>query len=208
MGRPDPAETDDLCLVYALRCLGNGLYEGEHNNDALSVREIELSTMRRIEAPEEALLRVQQSIAACYGELGRTADGLELERHIYKRMLALNGIDSSTTLISATCLAMSLVDSERWVEAKGLTRKLIPVARRTLGRDHECTLKLDGALSQAICRDDGSSLSELRKAVSITEEGSRRARRVYGDEHPDTKMLLEKLQEARAALARRTPSPP
>jgi hypothetical protein len=59
-----------------------------------------------------------------------------------------------------------------------------------------------------VCRDAGSSLSELRKAVSITEEGSRRARRVYGDEHPDTMVLFADLQEARATLARRTPSPP
>ena len=135
-----------------------------------------------------------------------------MERHIYKRMVTLKGIDEmiddTTTLISGTCLAMSLVECERWVEAKALTRKLIPAARRTLGRDHECTLKLGSSLSKALCRDAGSSLSELRKAVSITEEGSRRARRVYGDEHPDTMVLFADLQEARATLARRTPSPP
>ena len=79
-------------------------------------------------------------------------------------------------------------------------------ARRTLGRDHEWTLKLESALSEAIYRDDAAPLSELRQAVSMCEEGYERARRVYGDAHPLTEELAEALDEAREELAHKTQS--
>ena len=93
---------------------------------------------------------------------------------------------------------------ERWAEAKSLVRKVMPHARRILGRVHENTLKLEGTLLEAIHWDDSSSLDELRKAISMCEDAIRRARRVYGDEHPLTMRLARDLDEAREELARRT----
>ena len=41
--------------------LGNGLHLAEHYEDALTVREAELATMRRHSAPEENVLIAQSS---------------------------------------------------------------------------------------------------------------------------------------------------
>ena len=79
--------------------------------------------------------------------------------------------------------------------------------RSTLGRDHETTVGLEGALLEAIHQDNSSSLDELRKAISHAADGCRRARRVYGDEHPLAMQLAGDLNDAREALARRTPPP-
>ena len=82
----------------------------------------------------------------------------------------------------------------------------MPAARRSIGRDEEYTLKLEKALLKATHEDKGSSLDELRKAISMCEDGCRRARRVYGDSHPITAELARELDLAREELAERTQS--
>ena len=73
-------------------------------------------------------------------------------------------------------------------------------------QDEEYTLKLEKALLKATHEDKGSSLDELRKAISMCEDGCRRARRVYGDSHPITAELARELDLAREELAERTQS--
>ena len=85
-------------------------------------------------------------------------------------------------------------------------RKVLPAARRALGRVHETTVGLEGALLEAIYQDNSSSLDELRKAISHAAEGCQRARRVYGDEHPLMMQLARDLNDAREALAERAQS--
>ena len=109
-------------------------------------------------------------------------------------------------MLSALNLGLSLNALKHRAEAKSLVRKALPAARRTLGRDHEWTLKLESALSEAFYRDDSASTSELRHSVSMCEDGYERARRVYGDAHPLTEELADALDEAREELARRTQS--
>ena len=109
-------------------------------------------------------------------------------------------------MLSALNLGLSLNALKHRAEAKSLVRKALPAARRTLGRDHEWTLKLESALSEAFYRDDSASTSELRQSVSMCEDGYERARRVYGDAHPLTEELAEVLDDARGNLAGRTQS--
>ena len=52
LGRP---ETDQL-YGMAMNLLGNGLFAAKHHEDALTVREAELSTMRRLGASEDSML--------------------------------------------------------------------------------------------------------------------------------------------------------
>ena len=56
--------------------------------------------------------------------------------------------------------------------------------------------------------DDGATLDDLRKAVTMLEENERIARRVMGGAHPTTKNLENELQDARAALRACEETPP
>ena len=61
--------------------------------------------------------------------------------------------------------------------------------------------------AEALYKDDGATLGDLREAVETLEEAESVARRVLGGAHPLVGGIEAVLQEARAALrARETPS--
>ena len=82
-------------------------------------------------------------------------------------------------------------------------RKTIPVARRVLGESDDTTLRMRWAYGEALYKVEGTTLDNLRKAVTTLEDTERTARRVLGSAHPTTMGIEEDLQNARAALAAR-----
>jgi tetratricopeptide (TPR) repeat protein len=195
LGGPD---NDDR--VDAMTELGNGLYAASHFEDALSVREALLSTMRRIGADEDILLDAQSNVASAYADLGQLEKALSMERDIYSDSVQLLGEDHEDTSISANNLACTLCQLSRFEETKSLLRKTIPVARRTLGEIKDTTLTMRKAFAEALYRDPGATLADLREAVTTLEEIERTARRVLGDAHPITEEIEGELQDARDAL--------
>ena len=81
------------------------------------------------------------------------------------------------------------------------------MARRVLGESHGFTLKMRANYALALCKDADATLDDLREAVTIFEEIEPTARRVMGGTHPITTGIELQLRNARAALARETPSP-
>ena len=57
--------------------LGNGLSDGEHHEDALSVREAELAMLRRLGAPEGGIPRNAGQSCETYRALGTARTGLQ-----------------------------------------------------------------------------------------------------------------------------------
>ncbi len=107
---------------------------------------------------------------------------------------------------SANNLAGSLIRLERFEEVKVLMRKMIPVARRTLGEGHRLTLKMRKCYAGAFILDADASLDNLHEAVSTLEDTVRIARRVFGKSHPLVADMERALREAHAILrARETP---
>ena len=101
---------------------------------------------------------------------------------------------------------MSLLQQQRYTEARSLLRKEIPVARRVLGEVHDLTLKMKQIYARALYEDDEATLDDLRESVTTLEDTERTARRVLGGAHPTTTGIENTLQYARAALrARETP---
>ena len=204
VGRPER----NWARSKAMTVLGNGLYEANHDEDALTVRETKLSMELRLGAPEENILVAQSNLANTYQVLGRREEALQLKRDVYSGRLKLSGEEHRNTLIAASNYANSLVRLERFKEAKSLLRKMMPVARRVLGESHELTLKMRWHYARAIYEDDGATLDDLREAVATLEDAGRVARRVLGGTHPTTGGIEGAQQEARAALrTRETPSP-
>ena len=129
-----------------------------------------------------------------------------MRRDAYSGNRKLYGEEHNDTLISANNYALSLIDLQRPQEAKSLMRKLLPVARRALGKDDETTLRMRDYYAVALYKDPNATLDHLREAVTTLEDLERNARRVLGSAHPVTLTFEDDLRDARAALrARETP---
>ena len=114
---------------------------------------------------------------------------------------------AATASIAASNYASSLVDLQRFEEAKSLLRKMMPVARRVLGEYYDTTLRMKWNYAEMLYKDEGATLDDLHKAVTTLEDAAPGARRVLGAAHPLTQSLEDELRKARAALrARGTPS--
>ena len=130
-----------------------------------------------------------------------------MEQQVYSGRLKLNGEENQSTIRAALNYASSLSCLRRFKEARTLMRKTLPVARRVLEESHDLTLKVRWNYAMALYKDDGATLSDLRKAVQTLEEIERTARRVLGGAHPTTTGIEAALREAREALrAREAPS--
>ena len=77
-------------------------------------------------------------------------------------------------------------------------RKYITISRRSLGEDHIHTLRARAHLADALMDDHN-----FQETVAIYEDVCRRSLRVLGESHPDSRIFLSKLLQARAKLAAR-----
>jgi len=204
VGRP---ETDDS-RRSAMTQLGNGLDAVNHYEDALSVREAELSMERRVGDSEEAILLTLGNLANSYRRLGRTTEAANIYRDVYSGRLKLLGEEHRETLGAAGNYATSLIDVHRYAEAKHLMRKSIPVARRVLGESNTLTLAMRRNYAQTLCTDPSATLDDLREAVTTLEDVGRIARRVFGGAHPLTVGFEQALRYGARVALRARESPP
>ena len=182
----------DRIRGLAMNMLGDGLFKADHHEDALSVYEAQLSMLRRLGGPgsERSILITQGNLATIYRELGLHEKALRLRRDVCFGFLKLNGEDHRDTLIAANNYAMNLLDLRRFKEAKRVLRKVIPVALRVLGAEHNLTLSLREDLCRAtLCGD--SSANERRDALKMLEDTLGVMRRVLGPQHPTTQRVQQ-----------------
>ena len=187
----------------AMNLLGNGLSAAGRHEDALSVREAELATLRRLGASEDRILGAQGNIATTYEKVGRLDEALPLRQEVYSGHLKLHGEEDGETLLSANNYAVSLIGLQRFKEAKSLFRKTMPVARHSLGEGHITTLWMRLNYAHPLYHDAAATLDDLREAVTTLEEIERTAQRVLGGANPTTKSIERSLQEARSFLRAR-----
>ena len=203
VGRPE----EDVARRMAMSTLGNGLHEAGHLEDALSVRETELSMMRRVGDANGALI-AQGNLALTYARCGRRPEALRLRQEVYSGRVKLDGEEHESTLRAANNYASSLLDLRRFKEAKTLLHKTMPVARRVLGESHHVTLTTRKVYAGVLYLDPSATLDDLREAVTTLEETERTARRVLGGVHPVTVQIEKELRNARAALRAREDAEP
>jgi len=202
VGRPET----DQARCMAMTELGNGLCDAGHDEDALSVREADLAMRLRLGASDFNLLIVQGNLAISYEKLGRNEEALRMSRDVYSRSLKLHGEENVETLRAAYNHAYYLCSLQRYAEARSLLRRTLPVVRRVLGEGHRLTFKMRWKYGDALYKDTGATLDDLREALTALEEAERTARRVFGGAHPDITGIEDSLRYARAALrARETP---
>jgi len=184
----------------AMTQLGNGLSLTGREEEALSVQEAELSTDRRLGAPEEDLLTAQSNLAITYEKLGRLEPALRFKRDVYLGCLKLYGKQDKETLLAANNYASLLKKLSRLEEAKSLLRKSIPAARRVLGESNETTFRMRWVYAQTLYADTSATLDDIREAVTTLEDTARTSRRVLGGTHPLVAQIEQSLRHSRAAL--------
>ena len=91
----------------------------------------------------------------------------------------------------------------RFKEAKSLTRKTIPVARRVLGENHERTLALRWIYANTLSMNESATVADLREAVTTLKSVEMSYKRVFGASHPETQKVQNVLNSAQATLAAR-----
>ena len=202
LGRPEIDQTRHM----AMNILGSGLSEVTLHEDALTVQEAQLATMRRLGVSAESLLFVQGNLASTYEELGRLKEALYLRQKVYSGHLKFHGEEDEDTIREAYNYANSLNRLQRFDETKSLLLKTMPVARRVLGESYDLTLRIRAYYAQALYRDAGATLDDLREAVATLEETERTTRRVFGGAHPLVVAIEQSLRNSRAVLDARQPS--
>ena len=188
--------------------LGNALVTSRPE-DALPVLEADLALRRRYWSyDEELVLTTQTGLANCLAKIGRRDEALVLEREICARRVATLGISNERTLVTGMNLASSLLDTKNFDETTHLLRdQLLPVARRSLGADHNLTLGISKNLANALLLNPDSTRDDLLEAETILQDVVQRRRRAFGPTHPrtvdaETNLSIVASIVARAKLAR------
>ena len=202
VGRPEADKVRMSAMNELASCLG----AGNHHEAALSVKETELSILRRVGVPESNILISQGNLAGTYQSLGRDQEALRMKRDVYSGWLKLNGREDRETLLAANNYASTLLSLKRFKEGKTLLRRITPVARRVFGESDELMLKMRLAYAGSIYFDAAATLDDLHEAVTTLEETERIARRVFGGAHPLTTVIERQLRASRATLSARDAS--
>ena len=84
-----------------MNLLGNGLAAADHDEEALLVKEAELSMLQRLGVSEGAILTVQTNLACTYYNLGRFNEASSMERAVYSGESKLYGEENERTLVTA-----------------------------------------------------------------------------------------------------------
>jgi hypothetical protein len=188
--------------------LGNGLYSADRFEEALCVEGARLSTMRRLGASENNILIVQSNLASTYGCLGRLEDASRVHRDVYSGWVNLVGEEDERTLSAGYNYAVTLIEQERFEEAKLLLHRAMPVARRVLGDSSQLRLRIRERYARVLYKDPAATLDDLREAVTAIDDLVRDSRRVVGGAHPLHGSLERDLARARAALRARDETAP
>ena len=118
--------------------------------------------------------------------------------------MKLYGENHQETIWSAGYLANSLYRTRRFDEGKALLRKVIPVARRVLGKGNIDVVRLRWSYGCFLYRAPDATLDDIREAVATLEETYGTVRRVFGAEHSYTREMDPKdIRFARAELRAR-----
>ena len=138
--------------------------------------------------------------------------------------MATYGASHENTILSGTNLAISLLKLDLWDEARSFScDQLLPVARQSLGADHDLTLRTRQNIANALAdnpertRDNPRSNQhrsvarrrplfylntgdDRLEAESMAQDLIRRRRRIWGPAHPEALRAEVLLSNVRSTL--------
>jgi len=185
---------------------GRGPAEVGRDEDALIVREADLSLMRRVGASKADILIAQANLGNTYERLGRYNESLSTAREVYAGFNSIYGNCDTRTLMAASNLVYQLQTQGKHTEAVSTLRKPLSDARRALGDDHDITLSLSALLGDSLVPVGTSpTANDLREAIAMREDLCKRTRRLLGGAHPTTQKRQRALDATRCYLAHHFP---
>ena len=149
-----------------------------------------------------ASINTQSNLANSYQMLGRYDEALRMRREVYSGTYRIYGEDSYDALVETLNLALVLRDTGNNPEAKELLRARIPVAERSLGREHYVYFRLCWAYANTLGDAADATFDDLVQAEALLDDTYTRFRRVMGDGHPYTAKIHDCLLATREDLAR------
>merc|ERR1712129_328270 len=171
--------------------------------EALPVLEASLALRRRRwSSDENQILIAQGNVASCLADLGRNDEALVLKREVFARYVAVLGASHERTIQSGCNVAVSMKKLGQWEETRQFVRnQLLPEARRSLGSNHDSTLRIHQILANALRFDPEHTRDDLLEAEAILQDVAQRRRLVFGPAHPETRRTDTNLSKTRAQLS-------
>ena len=146
------------------------------------------------------------NIAHIYERQGKNEESLRLKRECYDVFRAEVGDGRQyheETFGTAFNLAIALHNNLKFAEAQKLLRERIPDCERSLGRNHELSLRFPWLYANCLCDNVDASLADLVEAVDVLESVVKSWKRVMGERHPEMANVLNASQRAREQLRNR-----
>ncbi len=180
----------DKCRLNAIQNLGQALLEGSRDEEALSVFRTQEAFLR-LRGENSLASDIQHYIAICLEKLGRFEDALVMKRQVLNFRLRSYGKSHIHTLMALNNLAGALKMSGKPWEAVRFLRIYIPIATSSMGPEHVLTIRMRKSLVKTIFTMHFTGVSdsneELFEAQAIIEDLLPMTRRVFGDDHPETR---------------------
>ena len=193
LGRPEA----DAVRCDAMTALGNALCESRPK-EALPVLEDTVVFFRRL--GKHSILNPNfDSLAICYGKLGRHKEAVRVQRKVYEAILRHHGAENLETIRAVNNLSHFLNNKGSFAEVLELTSQYGPIAKRVLGADRLTYILLTWNRARAL-QGRGGSRADIIAAVSLLEDALQRTTRVFGPQHPRTRDNTERLENARMGL--------
>ncbi len=187
----------------ALRELGMALNECDQHEDALVLMQCRLKIIKswwpQLEGRELLECQVnyageQTNLANILGSLGRDDEACGIHRESFGILKRHIGGEAPQTITVALNLASSLKVTRHFQEARKLLEEMLPVSRKVMGLLDESTIKMAVLLGDVLqaceIRPDGNmglSLDTARAVAKLYDEGYASSRRLFGDDHPETR---------------------
>ena len=136
---------------------------------------------------KEIILNQRLNIACCLDELGRHDEALGMHRDVLDEMRSLLGNEDPGASKQAVSICIILSKLGRFTEMAEFVCSEAALARRTLGDDHEITLRLRYHYAQGRLdgvAPTGISVADWAEANAEIEDVYLRMKRLLGASHP------------------------
>ncbi len=187
----------------ALRELGMALHESDQDEDALVLIRCRLKIIKswwpqlggsELSESQVAFAGEQTNLANILGSLGKRDEACGIQRESFGILKRHIGREAPQTITVALNLASSLKVTGHFQEARKLLEEMLPLSRKVHGSLDENTIKMSVLLGDVLqaceIRPDGNmqlSLDTARAVAKLYDEAYASSRRLFGDDHPETR---------------------
>ena len=187
----------------ALRELGMALHECDQHEDALVLIRCRLKYIkagwpqlegRELSESQVAFAGEQANLANILGSLGKQDEACGILRECFSLSKRAKGVEAPDTISVAVNLANNLKVTRHFQEARKLLEEMLPLSRKVMGSLDTSTINLAVLLGDVLqaceIQPDGNmqlSLDTARAVAKLYDEAYASSRRLFGDDHPETR---------------------